>query len=79
MKVVKAILDKKRTDDGMFNISDNVPIGKVYSVDLDSIRMMKGKNVIHNTTWTREMINVIEDDSLYQEWMPTELLLILSE
>lgn len=38
MNIVEATLIKHRTDDGLAGIKSNVPLGKTYKVDLDSIR-----------------------------------------
>jgi len=68
-----AVLIKTKSDDGLFNIREDIPIGKEYFVDLDSRRVVKGYNTVHKVEWKKEIINLI-DDELCHGWMPTELL-----
>jgi hypothetical protein len=37
MRLSKAILVRKATKDGTIEVKDEVPLGKIYEVDLDSI------------------------------------------
>lgn len=66
---VVATLIKTMTNDGLFEIWEDIPIGKEYIVDLNSIEIAEGYNVKFNTTWKKEIIYTYDG-----EWMPTELL-----
>jgi len=68
-----AVLIKKESDDGLFRIKEDTPIGKEYFVDLDSRRVVRGYNTIHKVEWKKEVINLIDGELCYG-WMPTELL-----
>ena len=72
--IVTAELIKKTTEDGLFEIADNIEIGKIYRVDINSIRMGGGINIVHNIEWVREMIFAVNDGA---GWIPTELLKIM--
>ena len=74
--IVTAELIKKTTEDGLIEIADNIEIGKIYQVDINSIQMVEGINIVHNTRWEREMIFAVNDEA---GWMPTELLKILKQ
>ena len=72
--IVTAELIKRTTEDGLVEIEDNVPLGKTYNVDINSIRMAEGVNIVKNIKWEREVINIV--DEMGDWWMPTELLKI---
>ncbi len=71
MRTAKATLIKHKTNDGLVQVWEQVPIGKEYTVDLDSRCVSSGYNYKKNKKWKREIINMIGDDI---GWMPTELL-----
>ena len=73
MNIVKAVLIKKITDDGCVEVEDNIPLGKIYSVDLNTIKEAEGLNINKNKKWKRKIINIVEDGE-YCGWFPTELL-----
>lgn len=66
--LVTAKLIKRKTDDEMMEIGDNVSLGKIYKVDLSTKQMVKGYNWEKGKIWEREMIRADGD------WFPTELL-----
>ena len=66
--ITEAKLIKRKTDDGLMEIEDHIPLGKIYEVDLSSRQPVKGKNIEKSVFWEREMI--LSDG----EWFPTELL-----
>ena len=65
----RARLVKLKTDDGLFEVRDEVPLGKMYDVWLDSKKVVEGKNTVKNIFWKREVIWVSNF-----RWIPTELL-----
>jgi len=77
--IVTAELIKRKTEDGLVEMNDDIPIGKIYQVDLSTIRTGKGLNTVHNIKWEREVIDVKDDDAGDWRWMPTELLSIWKE
>lgn len=72
MNIVEAKLIKTVTDDGFMELHDDIPIGKIYRVDLDQIEMVKGFNVPTRQFWEKEMIYA-EDPKGHPGWMPLEL------
>jgi len=71
--IVKAKLIKRKTDDGLIELEDHVPLGKVYEVDLSTRAIRRGKNIEKSVFWEREII-LTEG-----QWFPTELLEICEE
>lgn len=69
MKIVKAKLVKLVTDDGLVCVHDNVPIGKEYLIDYDTMHVAQGHNTEKNVDW--EKIIVFD---LLGGWLPIELL-----
>ena len=69
MKKVTATLIKLTTDDGLFEIWEDVPLGKKYQVDLDRLDYADGYNTIYDVPWKREIIFTTDG-----EWLPTEIL-----
>jgi hypothetical protein len=69
LKLVTATLVKRTTEDGFFEVLDNVSIGKKYKVDLDTLQVAQGFNTNKKQPWEREII--FTDDG---EWFPTEIL-----
>jgi len=67
--IVSARLVKRKTDDGLMEMSEGAPLGKEYLVDLSTRAMKKGYNYIHDKSWQREMIRDVAGG-----WLPTELL-----
>ena len=64
----QAKLIKRKTDDGMMEIQNDVPLGRIYKFDLKTKRMQKGMHLDTKTIWEREMV-LVEGS-----WFPTELL-----
>lgn len=48
MAWTKATLIKRKTNDGFWEVEDNVPIGKEYMVDRKSIKVVKAYNIPSN-------------------------------
>jgi len=70
--LVKALLVKRSTDDGLMEFHDDIPLGKLYQVVLESRMNKSGYNVIKKQKWTREMIQDVETEG----WLPIECLQI---
>ena len=75
MRFGKAILEKRSTKDGLITILDTVSLGKVYTVDLDSIHQVKGFHLNTKEYWIRDFIDVYQDGQWEGE-LPIELLKI---
>jgi len=67
--MVEATLIKKRTDDGLMEVFENVEVGKKYLIDPSSEMMMRGFNIDKKVSWSRKMVK-LEDGT----WYPSELL-----
>ncbi len=48
---------------------DDIPLGKVYLVNLATRRIWGGFNIDKGLSWEREMVQAVEGG-----WLPTELL-----
>jgi len=69
-----AILIKKITNDGLVEIQDDVKIGRSYTVDDRTIRVVIGFNQDLKKKWIRLIVDVADDEG--SGWFPTELLKI---
>ena len=67
--MIKATLVKKKTNDGLVEITEHIEIGKEYMIDPLSEQMLTGINLIKNKMWQRMMVQVVNG-----KWLPTELL-----
>jgi len=74
MRVVKAKLIKRCTDDSIVEMNDNVPLGRTYSVDLDTICKFE---MINTEKKVRKKRQVIHD--ILGGWLPLEMLEIRKE
>lgn len=71
-----ATLEKLSSADGFWNIiGGSAQIGKIYMVDLDTIRTGKFINEPTGKAFVCEIVDVMEDDGEWQ-YFPTELLKI---
>lgn len=77
MPLAKAFLIKRCTDDGMVEFRDDVPLGKMYDVGLDSVRTVTLCHLERGVLHRKEIIDAYDgrDDA---GWLPTELLRIES-
>lgn len=70
MNIVKAKLKKRATEDGLIEFQNNVPLGKEYIVDADTIEEVGmfnyEKKVEHRKVIIREYPS--------RQWLPMELL-----
>ncbi|MCK5317557.1 MAG: hypothetical protein KAJ55_06560 [Anaerolineales bacterium] len=73
--IVEAVLIKQETEDGLFEMWEDVPLGKFYTVDNTTIRMAHGYNGVKHKHWYMEIVNVVEGEDVVG-FMPTELLKI---
>jgi len=64
-----AKLIKLKTDDGLMEMNDDIPLGKNYVVDTDTKRIVRGFNLEYGKEWEREIIFTPSDG-----FLPTELL-----
>lgn len=73
-RYVTATLIKRATEDGMVELKDDVPIGKTYEVDLDTIstyviyNTVRAEHHMKEVIWTRD-----------GGWFATEMLDIPKE
>lgn len=77
MRFATAVLIKHRTEDGLMELCDNVPLGREYEVDMDSRKRVKLFNAVQEKVHRKEVIGIIEDGK-FAGWMPMELLVIKS-
>ncbi len=68
MYIVKAKLVKRKSDNGFFEVFENVPLGKIYLIDLDTISEREGFHIPTKTFWK---CTIVDTDS---GWFPIELL-----
>lgn len=69
MRIVEARLAKRVTANGLWEIWEDVPLGKVYHVDLDSRRVARFFNVPKQVEHDTEIVDDVQGGVL-----PTELL-----
>ena len=74
MRVVKAKLIKRCTNDGVVEMNDNVPLGRTYSVDLDTIYKFEMINTEKKVQKKRQVIH-----DVLGGWLPLEMLEIQKE
>lgn len=65
-----ATLKKRTTDDGLFEVRDNIAVGKEYLIGIGAARMTKGYNTIKKQHWERMMVADVVTGGL----LPLELL-----
>lgn len=64
-----ATLVKRVTDNGLSEVNANVPLGRKYTIDLDTIQNVRAFNVDHNVFHDIQIVFV--DNG---RWFPLELL-----
>ena len=69
MNLVKARLVKIRTDDGLVEFHESTPIGKEYTVDLDSVRTRRMWNTDHDCEHEKVIVSAVGG-----RWLPLECL-----
>lgn len=75
--IVKAKLVKRCTDDGLCDVQDHIEIGKIYHVDLRTVRTQRMKNVAKGVWHTKTIIDVVNPTTHVREgWFAYELLQI---
>lgn len=78
MTLLQAKLIKRKTADGLMEIEDDIPLGKIYYVDIDSIRKAKYLNVHKDTYHYKEVIDT-QDESGRMLPLPLECLQVIYE
>lgn len=85
MKIAMAKLIKLKTEDGFFQMKDHIEVGKLYVVDLDSIHVARGMNLLLMCQWDKEIISTLDGRLLTSDfgavngWLPTEIIEIIGE
>lgn len=74
MTIVKAKLKKLKTDDGMVEILPDIPLGKIYFIDLDSKRILRAYNIEFHQMHSKESVQDVSSGG----WLPMELLEIVT-
>lgn len=72
--MARAVLVAKCTSDGLIEVRDEVPLGKIYDVDLSTRQYQHGIHLPSRYRWSREMVKTTSTN----EWLPVELLQIES-
>jgi hypothetical protein len=75
LKIVSATLRARATEDGLMEFQDDVPLGKVYQVDADTIEEVR----MYNAEKGVEHTKVIIRESPSGNWLPLELLSLGNE
>ena len=75
--ITTAILIKRFTSDGLMEMWEHVAIGKVYLVDLATIRMAQFYNIDQKSFHMKEIITVVDESREPLGWFPVECLEIL--
>lgn len=70
MRIVSATLRARATADGLVEFHDDVPLGKVYQVDIDTIEETRMFNVVKGIEHTK----VIVREHPSGRWLPLELM-----
>ena len=70
MKIVKAKLIKHKTDDGLMEMQEDIPLGKIYLIDSDSLQNVQAYNMEKHVRHEKMMVNDITNDA----YLPMELL-----
>lgn len=69
MPTRRAVLIKRSTDDGLIEVEDRVPLGRVYQVRLETLRQGRGFNLKHGKFWQHTIISDVTGG-----WLPIEIL-----
>lgn len=86
MKIVKARLVKRATADGLLEFMPQVPIGKIYEIDIKSRRLTDMFNIEQGLRHSKEVVNeahgggwlcmelleVIEDESIHKNFVDSD-------
>ena len=75
MQIAK--LAKHVTSDGLCSVRDEVPIGTVYTVDVDSICELEWGNEGSSVVTARQSIHASASATGRDGWLPLELLEML--
>ena len=73
MRVVKMKLIKRGCADGLCELKETTPLGRLYDVDLDSRRVERIKNLPTGIEYDLTVIDIIEDGRC-AGWFPADLL-----
>lgn len=74
MTVARARLVKRSTEDGLVEIRDHVPLGKIYRVVIETRRTVTLYNSVRRVRHKKEII-----DEVSGRWLPVECLRIEQE
>jgi len=73
--IVEARLIKRKTDDGLMELEDHVPLGRIYRVDTHSRRVWNCVHIPSGRVHEKEMIQLYPHQPC--GWLPVELLELL--
>jgi hypothetical protein len=68
-------LVKRKTNDGLMEVHDHISLGKIYIIDLDSMRT----DILFNTVQKQKHKKVMVTEVISGGSMPLELLEIIGE
>jgi len=74
--LIRVILIKHATEDGLIEFWEDVPLGKVYYADLNTKRKQRFFNAQFNKYHTKEIVDV-QDENGKMLWLPLEVLEII--
>lgn len=73
MRLVKAKLIKHVTNDGLMEMKNDIPLGKIYNVDSDTLRNVRAYNVEKRKHHIKMMVMDVNNNA----FLPMELLEII--
>jgi len=78
MTPARAVLVRRRTDDGLVVMNDNIQLGTVYRVDIESMRLAAFFNNFHRKNHEKLIVDSLKPNGEVDGWLPVDLLRIES-
>lgn len=79
MYIANAKLVRKKTPDGLVELWEDVPIGKIYKIDLDSLRFAKFYNIPFGKEHTKQIVTCVDDGPNFGTYLFMDCLQIISQ
>jgi hypothetical protein len=77
MNIKLAKLIAHSTADGLWEMKDEILVGKMYQIDTDTIQVIEAYNRLEKVFHKRKMVRALDVDKW--SWFPLELLEIQNE
>lgn len=78
MTPAHAVLIRRKTDDGLVEMNDNVMLGVIYRVDLDSMRVESFFNHVYKKNHEKMIVDSLTEAGEVDGWLAVDLLRIES-